>query len=152
MVLLLTDCDPGTICLPLGSIAVLGQDNAGETKLSNGRMEKAAVRNITATEDGENQLNVSANRVTVGPNPFNSHTTVSVTLELSANIRVEVYDILGRRVEQLAEGNFEAGIQRFPFDANHLAGGTYLIHVQAQADGGGTVGTYTQLVSLIKRQ
>lgn len=152
LVLLLTDCDPGTICLPLGSIAALGQDNDGETKLSDGRMEKAAVGDITATGDGENELSVIPNRVTVGPNPFNPHTTVSVTLELSANIRVEVYDILGRRVAQLAEGNFEAGMHQFQFNANHLAGGTYLIHMQAQPDGGTTVGTYTQLVSLIKRQ
>src|SRR5690625_4797563 len=152
LVLLLTDCDPNTICLPLGSIAALGQDNVGDTKLSDGTMEKAAVGDITATRDGEIELSVIPNRVTVGPNPFNPHTTVSVTLELSATIRVEVYDILGRRVAQLAEGNFEAGMHQFQFNANHLAGGTYLIHMQAQPDGGTTVGTYTQLVSLIKRQ
>jgi len=152
LVLLLTDCDPNTICLPLGSIAALGQDNVGDTKLSDGTMEKAAVGDITATRDGEIELSVIPNRVTVGPNPFNPHTTVSVTLELSATIRVEVYDILGRRVAQLAEGNFEAGMHQFQFNANHLTGGTYLIHMQAQPNGGTTVGTYTQLVSLIKRQ
>src|SRR5690625_7345846 len=95
-------------------------------------MEKAAVGDITATRDGEIELSVIPNRVTVGPNPFNPHTTVSVTLELSATIRVELYDILGRHVAQLAEGNFEAGMHQIQLNANHLTGGTYVIHIQLQ--------------------
>ncbi|RJQ59876.1 MAG: hypothetical protein C4517_11890 [Stygiobacter sp.] len=50
------------------------------------------------------------------PNPFNP--TTEITFELTENsiIHLEVFDILGRKVETLAEGYFNKGIHRINFN------------------------------------
>ena len=50
------------------------------------------------------------------PNPFNP--TTEITFELTENsiIHLEVFDILGRKVETLAEGYFNKGIHRIIFN------------------------------------
>lgn len=65
--------------------------------------------------------------VTTYPNPFQQHTTVAVTLPRAAHLRVEVYDLLGRRVETLADAPRAAGTHRLPLDAEGLPPGLYLV-------------------------
>jgi len=157
-VVLFTGCDPGTICAALASIAESRLDNDSET----GNLDGVKVRttetdgaDFITSGSGENQHSFETGLLAAAPNPFNPHTTVGFTLEQPGNVRVEVFDILGRRVAQLANGSFGAGAHQFQFIADHLAGGTYLIHMQVQPTGGtsaGNVTSYTQMVSLIKKQ
>ena len=46
------------------------------------------------------------------PNPFNSETTVSFRLARGAEVRLEVYDLLGRRIKALRVGAYPAGEQK----------------------------------------
>ena len=43
------------------------------------------------------------------PNPFNPATTISFTLPSPQQARLEIFDILGRRVKTLANQKFDAG-------------------------------------------
>lgn len=64
-----------------------------------------------------------------------------------------MYDILGRRVAKLADGKFVKGAHEVLFGADHLASGTYLIHIRIQVigeDSTGDVIAHTRVVSLIK--
>ena len=69
------------------------------------------------------------------PNPFNSETLVwfnipeSVTEEV--RVRVEVYDILGRRVMTLMDENRLSGKQEVLFDAGNLSSGIYILRMIA---------------------
>ena len=60
------------------------------------------------------------------PNPFNPVTTIRYELPVNSNVRLEVYDILGRRVAVLVEGLIESGAHEVAFDASNLASGVYL--------------------------
>lgn len=60
------------------------------------------------------------------PNPFNPTTVVGFGLPESGNIRLAVYDILGREIAVLAEGTYSAGWHQVRFDATGLATGMYL--------------------------
>ncbi len=60
------------------------------------------------------------------PNPFGASTTVEVALPEAAEVRLEVYNLLGQRVSVLADGAYEAGTHRFALDARSLASGTYV--------------------------
>ncbi len=62
------------------------------------------------------------------PNPFNPSTTVGVVLAEAANLTVKVYDVQGRTVATLADGQFPAGSQQLSFDASGLASGVYFLH------------------------
>jgi hypothetical protein len=76
------------------------------------------------------------------PNPFASTTTLAYALPAPGAARLEVYDLLGRRVAVLADGEHEAGFHTATFDARLLASGTYVCRLQA----GGEVRTQKVLV------
>ena len=59
------------------------------------------------------------------PNPFNPNTSISFTLKRSTNVRLEVYDSVGKRVEQLVNGIIQPGYHSLEFDASDLATGIY---------------------------
>lgn len=59
------------------------------------------------------------------PNPFNPQTTIRFSLPESAPVRLEVYDMLGRRVALLVDGVLNAGWHDAQFDASRLSSGMY---------------------------
>ncbi len=66
------------------------------------------------------------------PNPFNCHSTVSFTLEREGFIELAVYDIAGREVAKLAEGNFAAGRYEVEWTAFAVSSGIYFIRLKAE--------------------
>ncbi len=67
------------------------------------------------------------------PNPFNPTTTVRFDLPESAQVSIEVVDLLGRRVLTTPTENFAAGTaQSIQLDATNLPSGLYLYRVIAQ--------------------
>ncbi len=67
----------------------------------------------------------------VYPTPFSDRTTVRYALEEAAEVRVAVYDVLGRRVALLADGMVEAGTHEATFEAADLPSGVYLVRLEA---------------------
>lgn len=65
------------------------------------------------------------------PNPFNPATTVPVELDESGRIRLEVFDLLGRRVALLADELLPAGEHRFIVRADSWPSGQYLVRLVA---------------------
>ena len=65
------------------------------------------------------------------PNPFNNQTMLSFSLARDSYVELRVFDISGREIAVLAEGNFHAGIHDLNFDASHLATGVYFVQLQA---------------------
>ncbi|NUN69917.1 MAG: T9SS type A sorting domain-containing protein [Bacteroidetes bacterium] len=65
------------------------------------------------------------------PNPFNPVTTIRFHLAEPADVRLTVYDPLGREVRRLTEGRRNAGTHTVPFDAADLASGVYYYTVTA---------------------
>jgi len=70
------------------------------------------------------------------PNPFNPTTNIQFAIPQRASVKLEVYDILGRLVTTLANGDMAAGTYNVTWngkDANGLtvASGLYLYRIQA---------------------
>jgi cyclomaltodextrinase len=76
------------------------------------------------------------------PNPFNPSTTIQYIVggvtapsggegHVLENVKLEVYDILGRTVATLANGRYPAGRYSFTFDGTHLASGVYFYRLEA---------------------
>ncbi len=63
------------------------------------------------------------------PNPFNPSTELMVSLPATGELTVTLYDVMGREIEQLAEGTYSAGHHRIQIDGNGLASGMYFAHV-----------------------
>ncbi|MHB8579959.1 MAG: T9SS type A sorting domain-containing protein [Ignavibacteriaceae bacterium] len=65
------------------------------------------------------------------PNPFNPTTTIDFALPKSGNVKLGVYDILGREITMLVNGNLTAGNHSVNFNALNLASGIYFYKLQA---------------------
>lgn len=61
------------------------------------------------------------------PNPFNPSTVISYRLPVASNVRLDVYDLAGRKVSSLIEGEMKPpGTYTVRFDATNLSSGVYL--------------------------
>jgi hypothetical protein len=79
------------------------------------------------------------------PNPFNPRTELVFSLPAPGRLRVEVFDLGGRRVARLAAGDVLAGEQRLRWDAEDDAGrglpsGVYLARIELENAAGIAVG------------
>ncbi|PAP76077.1 endonuclease/exonuclease/phosphatase family protein [Rubrivirga marina] len=82
----------------------------------------------TAADDGP-----EADRVALldpAPSPFRDYTRLRFRLGASANVRLEVFDALGRRVASLA-GSFGEGEHAVPLDGRALTPGLYVVRLTA---------------------
>jgi len=65
------------------------------------------------------------------PNPFNPLTTMSFGLPQAGQVKLTVYDLLGRQVALLVNGHRDAGLHEVTWDAGSLASGVYLYRIEA---------------------
>lgn len=68
------------------------------------------------------------------PNPFNGSTTIQYALPAAGHVVLSLYDIRGRQISVLEEGQKKAGLHRLRWDAP-LASGVYFYHLNFKADG-----------------
>jgi hypothetical protein len=59
------------------------------------------------------------------PNPFNANTNISFSLAEAGNVSLKVYDITGRLVTTLVEGQMDAGEHVVSWDASNVSSGVY---------------------------
>ncbi len=59
------------------------------------------------------------------PNPFNPVTSIIFSLPVSTEVKLAVYDMLGREVSLLANSKFEAGNYSIDYNASDLPSGVY---------------------------
>jgi hypothetical protein len=65
------------------------------------------------------------------PNPFNPVTTISFLLPKTGPVKIEIFDVVGNRIETLLNSNKAAGAHEVHFDGSGLASGIYLYRIQA---------------------
>ena len=67
------------------------------------------------------------------PNPFNPTTTIKFAIAKSGNFTLNVFNILGQKVETLINGNLSAGEHQISFNANNLASGLYIYQLRGNS-------------------
>lgn len=61
------------------------------------------------------------------PNPFNNMATVRFEVAKNSPVKLELYDLTGRLVQTVADGDYAAGVHQVSVDGSILASGTYFI-------------------------
>ncbi len=118
--------EPGS---PLRRVAV----TAGEqTALLSEAQPSVALRQTT------DQFLVAAGAVpqafrlgTAFPHPVRNRAQFTYAVPEATDVRIEMYDVLGRRVATLVDDQRPAGVYRARIDADRFASGTYFVRMQA---------------------
>ncbi len=75
--------------------------------------------------------------LTAYPNPFSRLTTIGIQADRPQRIRIAVYDIRGREVATVFEGDIETAARReFTFNARGLGSGVYLVRATGESASG----------------
>jgi hypothetical protein len=65
------------------------------------------------------------------PNPFNATTLIRYTLPEPSDVTINIFDILGRKIETLLDGEQPAGYHQIVWDAGKRSSGLYFYRIQA---------------------
>ncbi|MEX0608422.1 MAG: choice-of-anchor D domain-containing protein [Balneolaceae bacterium] len=84
------------------------------------------------------------------PNPFNPSTTIVFGLPESAEVTLEVFDALGRKVSTLINKKMEAGYYDLIWNAASMASGVYFYRLSARGSTSKSTYTKIQKMTLIK--
>jgi len=106
----------------------------------------AQIDTIEATPTAIEDQNVLVPRKTelVGnyPNPFNPTTTLVFNLEKSSNVKISVYNMLGQKVTEVVNKDYQAGEYRVQWNAGSgISSGIYFYELRA--------GDFTQIKKMI---
>ena len=71
----------------------------------------------------------------VSPNPFVNSATVEVCLKEAGDLKVDIHDILGKRIRTIYDGMSEGGTRFFTWNAlndhgSHVPSGIYLCRIR----------------------
>lgn len=84
----------------------------------------------TGIEEGNNlpdDFSLSQNY----PNPFNAQTTIEYCLPEQSLVSIDIFDLLGRRIETLVDEVKPAGLYRVTWHADNLPSGMYFCRITA---------------------
>ncbi len=66
------------------------------------------------------------------PNPFNPSTVIEFSLPQVSDVTLEIFNVLGQKVETLASGRYNAGNHILTFDASELTSGIFFYRLTHQ--------------------
>ena len=105
-----------------------------QVTLQPGEWRVYANQDLNVPTAGEEAPTETAGRFALSavfPNPTPARATVRYTLAASSDVRLEAYDVLGRRVAVLTDGPQAAGAHEATLDASALPAGVYVLRLSA---------------------
>jgi photosystem II stability/assembly factor-like uncharacterized protein len=85
---------------------------------------------ITSANGNENELPKSYKLYDNYPNPFNPVTKIKFDLPSNSNVKLKVFDVTGREVADLINGELKAGTYEYQFNAVNLSSGMYFYRIE----------------------
>ncbi len=65
------------------------------------------------------------------PNPFNPVTQIRYSLPVDCKVKLEIYNILGQKVETLVNRRQKVGYKAVKWDADSFSSGIYFYRIEA---------------------
>jgi hypothetical protein len=65
------------------------------------------------------------------PNPFNSSCTIFFVLAYSSHVKIDIFDLRGRKVVSVTDANYEAGFHDVTWNASSFPSGLYFARLNA---------------------
>lgn len=87
----------------------------------------------TSVEENDELIPVLYNLEQNYPNPFNPSTSISFAIPNESKVRLEIFNILGQRVDLLIDSMLPAGIYKSVWNASALSSGVYFYKLSAKS-------------------
>ena len=97
-------------------------------KVENG--QPTSIKQVPVSNEETPEIPTSVSLKQNYPNPFNPTTTIQFELDKATFTKLTVYDVLGRKVQELVNEIRPAGTNTIQFDATNLASGIYLYRLE----------------------
>jgi len=68
------------------------------------------------------------------PNPFNPSTTIPVSIAEFQRVKIDIYDMAGRLIQSVFDGNLANGNYAIPVNMERFASGVYMYRLQTNDD------------------
>ena len=85
----------------------------------------------TGVEPSENTRSKKFELIQNSPNPFNPTTTISFNLPVASQVSLKIYNLQGREVVALVNGQLSAGAHAVEWQGHDLANGVYFYTLQS---------------------
>lgn len=66
------------------------------------------------------------------PNPFNSNTIITFNIAVVGYYRLELFDILGRKVDEIFNAYFNKGVYEIIYNTERISSGTYFYKLSSE--------------------
>jgi len=102
------------------------------------------MQNVTGLKDPGRQSFIPGKFILMQnyPNPFNPTTNIVFEIPRKENVKLIIYDLLGREVETLVDNDLERGRHEIIFNAENLSSGIYFYSIKA----GGLISTKSMVL------
>jgi hypothetical protein len=90
------------------------------------------INGLTSAIEDEPALVPAVIELSSYPNPFNSSITICYSLGEPSTVSIEIYDLLGRRIDNLSQGRQQAGNHQVIWEANSLSSGAYFYRIHLE--------------------
>jgi WD40 repeat protein len=111
-------------------IAVVLNTASGPVTISRSAVSVSAARSVSS---GDREILPERLELSVAPNPVRLNAFLRVELPAEGEMRIALFDVLGREVREIVSDRLSAGRYRFQLDSGGLAAGVYF--VRAELDG-----------------
>ncbi|MCX6133686.1 MAG: T9SS type A sorting domain-containing protein [Ignavibacteriales bacterium] len=108
-----------------------GQPGGGVATLVNGFLVQSDVASLVLKGSEQAPTRNALNEAF--PNPFNGRTAISYQLSVASLVTLKVFDLLGREVALLVNGEHAAGVHQAWFDAGDRTSGMYFVCLVAES-------------------
>ena len=91
-----------------------------------GSFEYSEIVNVSVS--GPTQFSLGQNY----PNPFNPSTKIEYSIPVNGNVRLTIFNSLGKEMEKLVNNYQQAGNHEVRFDASNMSSGVYYYKIESQ--------------------
>ena len=84
------------------------------------------------------------------PNPFNSKTNIPFKISVDSHVKIDIFDITGKRIDTALNSNLPKGIYSIAYDASEIPSGVYLYRIICSSETGGLIFSSSKKMSLLK--
>jgi len=140
--------EPGSATIgPVTSTAVNDAGNLGRIALRQGSASSSPTLNIDGIRVFKSWSNIIgiitistiAEKFSLSqnyPNPFNPNTNIRFSIPERGNVSLKIFDLLGKEVSNLVDGNYSTGIYEVDFEGKGFSSGTYIYRMSFTSESG----------------